>query len=286
MFTLDFISARGGLLPLVNNEYFWLAGADGLTRTNVALATSAVPSMDGDSVNNIQGQPRTIVLYLEVKSGKNVEEVKRYVTSFVKPKLNGTLRWKQNEREVEITGIVQAVEMPRFTKKCIMQISMYCSKPYWSDIDFIVTEIRNITSLHYFPIETGGLAFPIEGLPFGAYEQNKVKRYDNDGDVASGMTITITAVSTATKPTLHNLATGEFIGINDKLIAGDEVVITTYKGNKTITKNGENVMEKILAGSTFLQMEVGGNEFLIRCDEDENDVDPMYFTLTYKRQFV
>lgn len=284
MLTLDFISARGSILPLVNNEYFYLAGCDGMTSTNIAFATSTTPSMDGDKVNNAQAQPRSIVLYLEVRQGKNVEEFKRYVTGFVKPKLPGILRWKQNEREIEITGKVQALEMPRFTQKCIMQITLYCSEPYWADLDYLITELSNIVGMHYFPLNVGGLAFPAEGIPFGVYERNHIKKFMNDGDVASGMIITITALTVATNPVLRNLSSGQFIGINDTLVAGDEVVISTYKGRKTITKNGINIIDKIMPGATFLQLEVGVNELMI--DSDDEELDNMYFTLTYKRLYV
>ena len=284
MFTLDFISARGGIMPLVNNEYFNLSGADGLTKANVSLAASSVPSMDGDYINNIQGQPRSIVLYLESKQGKNAEDVKRYVSSFVKPKLNGTLRWKYNDRSIEITGIVQALEMPRFSQKCVMQISLYCSEPYWADLDYLVTELSNILDMHYFSYDAGGLSFPEDGLPFGVYDVNHIKNFTNDGDVASGMVITVTAITVATNPVLTNLATGKYIGINDTLVSGDEVIISTYKGRKTVTKNGVNIIDKTMPGSTFLQLEVGGNEFMIASDDDE--IGNMYFTLTYKRLYV
>ena len=284
MFTLDFISARGSLMPLVNNEYFNLAGVDGLTSTNISVASSAIPAMDGDSVNNVQAQPRPIVLYLESKNGKSVEAVKRYVTSYVKPKLPGTLRWKYNGREIEIAGIVQAMEMPRFSQKCVMQITLYCSEPYWADLNYLYTELSNIVGMHYFPADAGGLYFPPEGVPFGVYERNHIKEYINEGDVASGMIITITAMTVATNPVLRNMQTGQFIGIKDTLVAGDEVIISTHKGQKTITKNGANIIDKIMQGSTFLQLEVGSNEFMI--DSDDEDLANMYFTLTYKRLYV
>ena len=284
MFTLDFISARGSLMPLVNNEYFNLAGVDGLTSTNISVASSAIPAMDGDSVNNVQAQPRPIVLYLESKNGKSVEAVKRYVTSYVKPKLPGTLRWKYNGREIEIAGIVQAMEMPRFSQKCVMQITLYCSEPYWADLNYLYTELSNIVGMHYFPADAGGLYFPPEGVPFGVYERNHIKEYINEGDVASGMIITITAMTVATNPVLRNMQTGQFIGIKDTLVAGDEVIISTHKGQKTITKNGANIIDKIMQGSTFLQLEVGSNEFMI--DSDDEDIANMYFTLTYKRLYV
>lgn len=271
-------------MPLATNEWFHLAGLDGLTRTDVSVAASTIPAMDGDSINNQQAQPRNLVLYLEVKQGKNVEDAKRYVMSFVKPKLPGKILWKQKERDIEIAGTVQAVDMPRFTNKCIMQISLYCSSPYWADVDYLITEISNIIDMHYFPVQDGGLHFEEEGSPFGAYEQNRVKTFTNTGDVASGMRITIQALNTVTNPILYDLVSGKFIGIMDTLDAGDVVVISTYKGNKTITKNGANIINKIKRGSTFLQLEVGDNEFKI--DSDDEDKENMYFTLTYKRLFV
>lgn len=284
MFTLDFISARGDILPLVNNEFFHLSGADGLTKTDVDLAVSSVPSMDGDFVNNTQAQPRAIVLYLEIKQGKNVEETKRYIMSYVKPKLPGRLQWNQLGKTIEISGVVRAVEMPRFSQKCVMQISMYCPEPYWSDIDYLVTKLSDIIDRHYFSCDSGGIAFPVDGLPFGVYERNRVKNFTNEGDVAAGMLITITAITVAKNPVLRNVATGKYIGINDTLVSGDEVIISTYKGKKTITKNGVNIIDRIMPGSTFLQLEVGGNEFLIDCDD--NTMGNMYFTIVYKMQYV
>lgn len=282
--TLDFVSARGNSMPLVDNEWFYLSGVDGMTKTDVALSTSTVLSMDGDTVNNVQAQPRQIVLYLEIKPGRDVEEAKRYITSFVKPKLPGSLRWSKNERNIEITGIVQAADMPRFSQKCVMMITLYCSAPYWADVEYLVTEISSLIDMHYFPVNAGGLYFPVEGVPFGAIELNRTKTFTNSGDVASGMLVTIRALSTVTNPVMHDLVSGKFIGINDILQAGDEVIISTYKGKKTITKNGENVIDRIMFGSTFLQLEVGDNEFLI--DSDDVAKDNMYFTLTYKRLYV
>lgn len=282
--TLDFISARGNSMPLVDNEWFYLSGVDGMTKTDVSLATSTVLSMDGDTVNTTQAQPRQIVLYLEIKPGQDVEEAKRYITSFVKPKLPGSLRWSKNERNIEITGIVQAADMPRFSKKCVMMITLYCSAPFWSDVDYLITEISNMIDSHYFPVDAGGLYFPEEGIPFGVIELARMKTFTNTGDVASGMRITIRALATVTNPVLYDMVSGRYIGINDTLASGDEVVISTYKGRKTITKNGVNVINKIKVGSSFLQLEVGDNEFMI--DSDDAAKDNMYFTLTYKRLYV
>lgn len=284
MMQLDFVSARGGILPLVGNENFALTGVDGMTQTDISLSTSTVPTMDGDMINNAQAQPRSIVLYLEVKPEKNVEEVKRLILSYVKPKLNGSLHWRQNSREIRITGMVEAIEMPRFSEKCVMQITMYCSQPYWEDAEFLVWEISQYLDMHYFLIQSGGLAFPVEGIPFGVYDRSRRRTFTNLGDVEVGATITIIALSTVTNPIMYDLATNRFIGINDTLSAGDEVVITTQRGNKTITKNGTNIINKIMPGSSWLQVNVGTNEYMINSDDEADD--NVYFTLTFKRRYV
>ncbi|MGN0180132.1 MAG: phage distal tail protein [Monoglobaceae bacterium] len=284
MMQLDFVSARGGILPLVDNDNFVLTGVDGMTKTDVSLSTSSISTMDGDVVNNAQAQPRSIVLYLEVKAEKNVEEVKRLVLSYIKPKLTGSLHWRQNSREIRISGIVEAIEMPRFSDKCVMQISMHCSQPYWEDAEFLVWEINQYLNLHYFPIQSGGLAFPAEGIPFGVYDYSRRRTFTNYGDVEVGAEITIIALSTVTNPILYDLTTNRFIGINVTLSAGDEIVITTQRGNKTITKNGVNIIDKIKPGSSWLQVNVGINEYMINSDDEADD--NMYFTLSFKRRFV
>lgn len=276
---LDFISARGGALPLVGNENFKLIDVEGLTQTKTNFSTSTVPTMDGDVVNNAQSQPRGIVLYLEIKDGKNVEDVKRYILDYVKPKQNGSLLWSQNGRQFTISGKVENIEMPRFVKRNVMQISMYCSQPYWEDLNAIIMEINLIMDLHRFEV-----SFPDEGIPLGVYSLDRAKTFTNTGDVSVGMTITIVAVATVTNPIIYNVSSGEFFGVSDVLAAGDEVVITTYKGNKSVTKNGVKILSKITRGSTWLQLETGDNGF--RIESDDESQENMYFTLSFKQRYV
>ena len=285
MFQFDFISARGGILPLVNNENFILKDVTGMTQTSVALSTNSIPTMDGDSVNHTQGQPRPITLFLEVREGKNVETVTRYILSYVKPKLEGTLHWVMNGRDIKLKGLVEQAEMPRFTDKAVMQISLYCSQPYWDDVNYIVARIKLVQDLHFFPEDKGGLAFPVEGVAFGVYDTNRTTNYTNTGDTSVGITISINAAGTVTNPFIYNLTTGEFIGVNTTMKPADEIVISTHKGAKTITKNGENIIDLIKDGSTFIQVEVGDNEFQIDCEEDEKS-NNVYFTLNFKQRYI
>ena len=107
------------------------------------------------------------------------------------------------------------------------------------------------------------------------------KAYFNDGDASTGVIITIKALGNVTNPVINKA--GQFIGVTDSLANGDVVVIDTNKGHKTITKNGVSILNKIKAGSTFIQMETGDNVFVINADSGAGN---MYFNITFKRRFV
>lgn len=287
----DYISARGDKLPLATNELFDLVHVDGMTTAATSIASSTMGGADGDIVNNVQANPRPIVIDLRVKSGVNVEDAKRAILRVVKIKQQGTLEWTQNDKTVVISGIVESVDMPRWTNAVTMQIAMYCSQPYWEDLDFIVQQISEAIDLHYFTdSETGMLFFPEEGIPLGEYDTIRTKRFHNGGDVAVGLEISIVAFAPVTNPIIYD-ESGRFLGVGYgdgakrvQMAAGDNVVITTHKGSKDIKLNGKSILSKLRPQSTWLQLEAGDNLFTINSDDD--NLDNMTFSLVYKQRYV
>lgn len=302
--TFDYISARGDRLPLATNELFVLVNVDGMTSVATSISSSKVANGDGDIVNNVQADPRPITIDLRIREGVNVEDAKRAILQVVKIKQRGSLEWKQNDRAVIISGIVENIELPRWTNAATMQISMYCSQPYWEDIDFVVQQISEAIDLHWFEDSAGGmLYFPAEGIPLGEYDTIRTKSFYNRGDVAVGLEISIVAFDTVTNPIIYD-GRGNFFGLgyttetpssNPQLgsalfskpfymEAGDHVVITTHKGNKTVRKNGVMVLDYIKPQSKWLQLEAGDNLFTINSDDDS--LSNMTFSLEYKQRYV
>ena len=288
---LDYISARGDRLPLATSEYFYVSHIDGMTVAATSIASSTMGGTDGDIVNNVQANPRPIVIDLRIKDSVDVEEAKRAVLQVVKIKQRGSLEWTQNEKTVTISGIVESVDMPRWTNAVTMQISMYCSQPFWEDLNFIVQQISEAIDLHWFTDSAAGmLYFPEQGIPLGEYDTIRTKRFHNGGDVAVGLEISIVAFDTVTNPIIYD-GNGNFFGVGYgdgakrvQLEAGDNVIITTHKGQKNITLNGKSILSKLRPQSAWLQMEAGDNLFTINSEDDS--LTNMTFSLIYKQRYV
>ena len=288
---LNYISKWGAKISLSNNNLFWLTNVDGLTYSTTDISAVVIGGIDGDSINNVQAQPRGIVLDLRIKSGVNVEAAKREILQTIKLKQKATLEWTQNNKTLTIQGVVESIEMPRFNNEVTMQVTLHCSQPFWEDLNEILTEINQFVNLHYFTTELGGmLYFQPEGRPLGEYDTSRTRSFINSGDVSVGMQIEVLALSSVTNPIIYD-QNGNFFGVGygteTKQVVmqqGDKLIINTVAGNKYVELNGVNQLDKVKPQSTWLQLEAGQNEFSI--NSDDANVDNMIFTLSYKQRYI
>lgn len=289
MLKLNFISSRGDALSLVNNPLFVVTNIDGMTAAGSSISAAVTGGIDGDTVNNMQATPRTIIIDFQPRSGVNVEEFKRAVLKVAKLKQQSALVWEQNDRSVIISGLVESVEMPRFTNAVVMQVTLHCEQPFWEDIDDVIQQISEVIDLHYFTSNNFDmLYFPVEGRALSEYDTIRTKSFYNGGDVSVGLTISILAHSTVTNPIIYD-ENGNFFGVGYAenplvLKEGDNVIITTHKGRKNVTLNGVNIFDKIKPLSSWLQLETGDNLYAINSD-DENKSN-MSFSLIYKQRYI
>lgn len=290
MALFEYISARGDVLNLTQNEFFTLTHIDSQTTAKAQLSSAVVGAFDGDQVNNARVTPRSIVIDLRLKD--NIEDAKREILRFVKIKQRGTLKWTQNQRTVVIEGIVESIDMPRWKNGVTMQITLHCSVPYWENVDYAISEISEAISLHYFTdMLNDMLYFPIDGIPFGEYDLSRTKSFYNSGDVDVGMEIEITAYETVTNPIIY-ASNGDFFGVGygtgNKVVtmsAGDKIVIKTGRNAKSVVMNGTtNLLSKVKPLSKWLQMKAGDNEFTVNSDDES--VRNMIFTIKFKQRYV
>lgn len=304
MLKLEYVSARGDILPLTENKLFTITNFDGQTVATTTISSAEITGSDGDTVNNVRTDARTIIIDLTIANGVDVEEAKRAILRVVKIKQRGGLIWTQNEKNVSIYGIVENIEMPRWTNQAVMQITLHCEKPYWEDVEEVVQQISDAINLHYFTNSPADmLYFPADGIPFGEIDTIRTKSFYNDGDVSVGLEITILAHDTVTNPIIYD-QDGNYFGIGYEIEtesdgaglgsawvsmpfimqAGDTVVISTHKGQKFVKYNGVIMYDKIKPNSTWLQLAAGDNTFSI--DSDDESIANMSFTLTYRQRYI
>lgn len=286
---LKYISKWGATMSLSNNDLFWLTNVDGLTYSATDIASIVIGGVDGDSINNVQAQPRGIIFDLRIKDGVNVEQAKRTILQTIKLKQTGTLEWTQNNKTLTIQGVVESVAMPRFNNSVTMQIALHCSQPFWEDLNEILSEIDDAKNLHYFTDTVGDMLYFVpDGIPFGEVDTSRTRTIINSGDVAVGMIIEVLAYKTVTNPIIYDQYGNYFgVGYGSKpliMSAGQKLIINTIVGQKSVTMDDTNLLDKVKPSSTWLQLEAGQNEFSI--DSDDAETDNMTFSLSYKQRYI
>lgn len=270
------------ILNLSNSVYFDLIKIENQTFNENTISSLQVAGSDGDIVNNVATNPRNITISLYLRG--NVEISKRYILRYCKPKLKHVITWEQEKRTVQIEGVLQSVDLPRWENGLVMTLSFYCSNPFWLDKNITRNEISNGIGLHYFTTEPNNqLAFYQDGIVMGVINAIHTQTFYNDGDVSTGLTIEIFTQDGIINPIVYG-DNGEYIGVNKTLGQGDHLEITTGKGNKDIKLNDVSIIGDIMDGSTFLQMKVGENTF--RIDSDGGEINNVYMSLNYRKAYI
>ena len=289
----EFENSRGELLKLWNNNLFYLINTANQTHANADVSALTIGDMDGDIPTSVRTQPRTIPLTLRINPSVDVEYAKREILKVVKLKQTGTLRWTQLNRTLEIKGIVEDIDMPRWTNGVTMQITLHCPIPYWEDENETIQQIDDSIGLHYFTAaddySSFMLYFPDDGIPFSEYDSIRTRTFYNAGDVAVGMNIEIVALGSVTNPIIYDTY-GNFFGVGYgskevTMNTGDVIQINTVRGKLSVTKNGtQNLMNYIAPRSTWLQLQTGENSF--RIDSANPETDNMTFFISYRQRYI
>lgn len=291
-----FENANGEILQLRNNDLFYLIDQAGQTQANADISALTIGDIDGDLITNVRTQPRTITLTLRINPAVDVEDAKRAILKVVKLKQSGKLIWTQNERVMQISGIVESIDMPRWNNAVAMQIALHCSMPFWEDTSDTIQLIDDTIGLHYFTAAddptSDMLFFPDDGIPLSEYDASRTRTFYNNGDVAVGMEIEIICFDEVTNPIIYD-ANGNFFGVGSGtnpifLYAGDVVRISTVRGNLSVILNRNNnetsLLNYVAPRSTWLQLHTGENVF--RIDSANDSTDNMTFSMTYKQRYI
>jgi hypothetical protein len=284
---LYLINKNNETLDLLNNRSkFLLKACEGLHGVDTSISENESPYMDGANIEYVKALPRNIELTFKLRG--NVKESLDYFTKYVKTKQYVTLREIENGRDISITGIATIPPYSRMQQSCEITLTIYCGQPYWEDTNNTIGVIDDIISLLAFPVN--GQYFTINGQALGEIsKQSLTKNLENTGDTSVGAVFVFEATDTVVNPRI-NCSTGEqqgwYMALNTTLNTGDQVVISTAKGNKYITINGSTTSNILSAleynGTDWLQLEQGSNVFTITASSGAENI---YFNATFKRKY-
>lgn len=259
MFELKVKNNKGEVLNLSTSNSYDVYKITGLTPPKASVSSSANSTSDGSSVNNIRVPNRNIVIYAAINGDIEANRINLY--KYFPLKKTVTLYFSNGTRDVFIEGTVELIECDLFAnKRETAQISLICSKPYFKDVEYLVTSFSDISSLFEFPF-----SIPASGIEFSALTTNLRKSIINAGDIDTGVIIELFAIGTVVNPILYNVMTGKRMAFNFTMLPSDTIEINTNVGEKAITliRNGvrTNALGYMTPDSDWFKLENGDNVF-------------------------
>lgn len=274
---------------------FYVQRIEGLGPVNATINIVERAIMDGASYNSARVGSRNIVMYLGFLSSRNIEEIRHKSYKYFPLKKRITIQIETDTRICETYGYVESNEPDIFSDEASTQISVICPDSYFYDAGPNSTNIVTFTGLEpTFTFEFSNESLTEKLIVFGEIINTPKKTINYDGDVEVGVSIYIHAIGDASNITIYNETTGEEMTINTSLlktilntdyeiVAGDDIVITTSRGEKSVTLlragYSYNIINCLKRYPDWFQLAPGNNTFAFSA---ENGGENLTFSMRHK----
>lgn len=262
-------------LPLNGNraetDLIQVRNIDGLDPVKASVSTSPFGAIDGASYTGSSVLTRNIVLTLHPNPDWNIwsyEALRRLLYSYFMPKRESRLVFYSDDMDpVEISGIVESVEVNMFSKDPELIVSIICPEPYFTSLN---------------PIVVTGQAVRAGGQP-------TIVEYN--GTIEAGMKVKLTTLA-APYPVDIGIQIGDPRIVYFATTAGittsmyfemSSVPMQKYVQNIDMNTGViTNLLSKVYIqeGSYWPMLQPGDNEFMVVTDNGNQD-----WTLTFYECF-
>ena len=278
--TLDLVLARPELSGLIVTDITGL----GPPEADINLTNMAV--LDGALFDSARLQDRLITLHLLMMMAPTVEESRLKTYQYFPIRRKIRLEIETDKRTLETTGYVSANTPDIFSVAESATITIKCPDPYLyaaGDDGYRETSMFNRKPLFEFPFSNESLTERL--IEFSSIERKAVESIHYDGDIESGILIRIYANGPVVNPVIYNVTTQEKITVNTAKIAdvvqggflaGDELVISTFRGAKGAYLRRDGLLYNILnclgRGVSWLSLSKGENRFSFSAESGDLNV--------------
>lgn len=242
----------------------------GPPKANVNMTDLA--NMDGSIFNSARVEKRNIIIHMLFDFAPTIEDTRQRTYKYFPVKKEVELLIETDNRVLKITGVVESNEPEIFSENESNVISILCDNPYFHSDKDNTTFISEIDPLFEFEFSNESLTEPL--IEFSSYNDGLENSIYYEGDADVGVTITLHCVGNVGDITIYNANTREYMRISadiikelvgSGIISGDDILITTVKGNKTIgiLRYGKytNVLNALDKESDWFQLAKGRNIF-------------------------
>lgn len=258
---------------------FQVLDIQGLGPSKANINIKEIPTIDGALFNSSRVTSRNIVLKLGFQENSAISEiatielVRQVSYRFFPVKRKISLLIETDTRLAEVDGYVESNELDIFADDNEKtSISIICPDSYLFSTEITTTLFSGVVPGFQFPFSNESLVTKLLffGDVFASYEKNIY--YTGDSEV--GIVLYIHAIGPVVNPVIVNSRTLETMTINTTklaamtgsgIIAGDDITITTIKGQKSITllRAGvtTNILNTIDQNSTWFSLLYGDNLF-------------------------
>lgn len=254
---------------------FVIESITGLGPGTSDINVTELATNDGALYNSARLGSRNIVITLSFLFDKTIEDVRQKSYQYFPIKKQVRLLFETDNRVCEIHGYVETNDPVIFSQKQTTQISIICPNPYFYSVGkngTNTTVFNGVEPLFEFPFSNESVDVPL--LECSMIQNVTEQTVYYTGDAETGIVIVIDAIGEASNITIYNVTTREVMKIDtDRLseitgsgiIKGDQIVISTIKGDKTITllRNGyyTNILNCLSKDAKWFQLTKGDNLF-------------------------
>lgn len=279
MFTLIAENAYGHQLELTHSEAYSIKDISGLDPPEAVITTTHNAGFDGSIFNSAYMSDRLLIITLAINGPAEANRINLY--KYFKSKFPVKLYYSNGVRDVYINGYTKNVAIQFFERKQIAQISIFCPEPHFSDVLPEIQAMSNTVSLFTFPFSIAEL-----GIPFSEISANSEQSIRNDGDLETGVQISIIASGAVTNPKIYDTGKGVYMIFDLTMAAGDELRIDTRQGLKAVRLISAGIMTNVIGslafGSTWFLLDPGDNLFSATADAGAEN---LMLTFTVISQF-
>lgn len=251
---------------------FYIQEITGLGPPKANINITEVATNDGALFNSARATSRNIVLTLGFLFKPNIETVRQMSYKYFPIKQQVKLTITTTNRVGEVYGYVESNEPNIFSNQQTTQISIICPDPFIYAEGVNITLFAGVYPEFEFPFSNESLTQNL--LVMGDMLMGTTKTIYYEGDAEVGVVIHIYAFGPASDITIYKPGTDQRMEINTTRLAaltgsgvveGDQIIISTIRGDKFITllRNGieYNILNTLNRNAFWFQLSKGDNVF-------------------------